>query len=350
MPRAAFFARLDDPALLRVVDFYRNGIAALEQLGFEVQAATRLAELPARADLYFTWWWGSGGLALLRSLPARRPNIFTGTLQLDPAVGWWEGLGPVRRGIVRACFHLADANVAIARVELGYLERLGAPRRHLLYQGIDTELYRPPPPGAAREARLLTISHLTRSNVARKRVETVLRAMPAILAQRPDVRLDVIGGHEDAYADLRTLAASLGVSHAVEFPGRVSTEAKLAAYQRASVYLQPTVYEGFGVSIAEAMACGLPVVASRRGAVPEVVGDCGQYVEPDDAATLARETLSLLEHRDAAERLGQAARRRIEREFSMSLHCARLARIIEGVLPGWRAPAGLPPVAQEEAA
>jgi glycosyltransferase involved in cell wall biosynthesis len=174
--------------------------------------------------------------------------------------------------------------------------------------------------------------------------------MPAVLARRPDVRLEVIGGHEDAYPELRALCATLGVSHAVEFPGRVSTEAKLAAYQRASVYLQPTVYEGFGVSIAEAMACGLPVVASRRGAVPEVVGECGRFVEPDDAAGLAREALALLEHGDEAERLGRDARRRIEREFSLPLHRARLARIIEGVLPGWRAPAGLPLVAQEDAA
>jgi glycosyltransferase involved in cell wall biosynthesis len=323
--------------LLGLVDFYRNGIHAFERLGFEVVAATKLSEIPRRADLYFTWWWGSGALALLRSLPARRPNIFTGTLQLENDIGWWEGLGAGRRAVVRSCFHLADANVAIAGVELEALARLGAPRRHLLHQGIDTATYAPPET-ARRECRLLTISHLTRSNVHRKRVATALKAMPLVLARFPEARLEVIGGHEDAYEDLTALAASLGISHAVEFPGRVSTAEKVAAYHRASVYLQPTLYEGFGVSIAEAMATGLPVITSARGAVPEVVGDCGRFVEPDDAEGLARDAVWLLSNADDAAQLGARGRERIVRGFSFEQHCAGLATIVSSVLPGWRPP------------
>ena len=335
--RLAFFARVRDPALLELVDFYRNGIDAFRALGFDVYPATRLADLPRRADLYFTWWWGSGALALLRSIPARKPNIFTGNLQLDDEVGWWQGLGPHRRAVVRACFHAAAANVATARVELDYLARLGAPRRQLLYHGIDTERYRPPD-NPSREKRLLTISHLTEANAHRKRLDTVLRAMPIILGAHPDARLEMVGGREDAYPRLRDFAERLGVAHAVEFPGRISTEAKIAAYHRARAYLQPTIYEGFGVSIAEAMASGVPVVTSARGAVREVVGDCGRYVEPDDAAALANEAIALISAPAEAQRLGLAGRDRIAATFSLSHYRAGLARIVTSVLPGWTPP------------
>src|SRR6266851_4512452 len=133
MMRVCFFARVKDPQLLDLVDFYRNDIQALRDLGFEVITATRFRDILWRADLYFTWWWGSGILSLAKSLLARRPNIFTGTLQLDPELGWWERLGHLKRGVVRACTTLATANVGICGVEMRSLERLGARCRHLVY-------------------------------------------------------------------------------------------------------------------------------------------------------------------------------------------------------------------------
>ena len=136
-----------------------------------------------------------------------------------------------------------------------------------------------------------------------------------------------------------TLAHKLGVSPALSFPGRVSTPEKLAFYQRARVLAQATVYEGFGVSIAEAMACGLPVVTSPRGSLPEVVGDCGRFVEPDDADGMAREISALLAEPAAAQALGLRARARVEERYSRRVHRQALARVISSVLPSWCPPA-----------
>ena len=337
--RIGFFARLRDPSLLELVDFYRNDITALRELGFEVVTATRFRDLPTDVHLYFTWWWGSGILALLKSLPRGRPNIFTGTLQLSPELGWWEGLGPIKRGAVRACVHLATANVGICDVEMGYLRQLGGRNIHLVYQGIDTALYHPP---AAREPSktIVTVSHLTRANARRKRLATVIRAAPAVLACHPDACFVMVGGHEDAYPDLAALADSLGVRHAVSFPGRLSTAEKIAVYRRAAVLAQATIYEGFGVSIAEAMACGLPVVTSPRGAVVEVVGDCGLVVEPDDADGMAREIIALLDDPAKGARLGARGRARVVERFSYPVHRAGIARVLQTVLPGWTPPMG----------
>jgi glycosyltransferase involved in cell wall biosynthesis len=338
--RVGFFARLRDPSLLELVDFYRNDITALRELGFDVVTATRFRDLPLDVDLYFTWWWGSGILALLKSLPLRRPNIFTGTLQLSHDLGWWEGLGSLKRGVVRACIHLASANVGICEVEMGYLRQLGGRNLHLVYQGIDTGLYHPP---AAKEPSktIVTVSHLTRANSQRKRLATVIRAARAVVARHPDARFVMVGGHEDAYPDLVALAESLGVARAVSFPGRLSTADKIAVYHRAAMLAQATVYEGFGVSIAEAMACGLPVVTSPRGALVEVVGECGRLVEPDDTDGMAREIIALLDNPAEGARLGARGRARVVDRFSYPAHRAALARVLQAVLPGWTPPPGM---------
>jgi glycosyltransferase involved in cell wall biosynthesis len=338
--KVVFFARVADPALLDVVDFYRNDITALRELGFEVTTATRYRDIPSGADAYFTWWWGSGALALLHSLPRRRPNVFTGTLQLSPYLTWWQELGTVRRGIVRACVKLASLNVPICKAEQAYVEQLGGRRVQLVYQGIDTSLYCPPAV-PTREKLIVTVSHLTRGNAHRKKLGTVIAAIPLVLARHPDARFLMIGGHDDAYPDLLAQAQSLGVQDAISFPGRVSTDEKVQAYQRAALLAQATIYEGFGVSIAEAMACGLPVVTSARGAVTEVVGDCGAFVDPDDAPAMARAICALLDDPIAAQRTGERARARIVERFSYEAHRAGLARAMQTVLPGWTPPAGM---------
>ena len=332
--KVAFFARVARPELLDIVDFYRNDITALRELGFEVVTATRYRDLPRDADLYFTWWWGSGILSLLASIPRRRPNIFTGTLQLSPHLSWWQDLGVIKRSVVRACVRLATANIGICEVELEYVRQLGDQKPFLVYQGIDTVRYCPPVSRSVGKT-IVTVSHLTRGNAIRKRLGTVIGAIPAVLAQHPDARFVMVGGHEDAYPDLVAHAVELGVSHALSFPGQVSTDEKIALYQSAAMMAQATVYEGFGVSIAEAMSCGLPVVTSPRGAVVEVVGDCGRLVDPDDAAGMAREINALLDDRDMAARLGARARARVLERFSYEAHRASLARVLRAVLPGW---------------
>lgn len=326
--------------MLDVVDFYRNDITALRELGFEVTTATTLRELPSDADLYFTWWWGSGALSLLQSIPRGRPNIFTGTLQLTPHLDWWTNLGALRRAIVRACVKLSTANVGICSVEMEYLRSLGGKNLHLVYQGIDTELYSPRSEGQ-RSKTIVTVSHLTRANAKRKCLETVIRAIPLVIAREPDARFVMIGAREDAFPQLSALATELGVQDALSFPGRVTLDEKLAAYRGAAMLAQATIYEGFGVSIAEAMSCGLPVVTSARGAVSEVVGACGRFVEPEDHSAMAREILALLATPEEAALLGARGRARIVDRFSYQAHRSALAGVLRTVLPGWTPPVGL---------
>ncbi|MHC4932643.1 MAG: glycosyltransferase family 4 protein [Planctomycetota bacterium] len=94
--------------------------------------------------------------------------------------------------------------------------------------------------------------------------------------------------------------------------GVVPEEDLPALYARAAVFVQPSSYEGFGLTAAEAMACGTPVLAARAGSLPEVVGEAGLLVPPCDEEALAEALGKLLDHPDITRDLGEAGRKRSE--------------------------------------
>jgi len=96
------------------------------------------------------------------------------------------------------------------------------------------------------------------------------------------VCLKIAGTPDPRYPEARELAAELGVSSSVEWLGYLSPEELVETYQAADVLVHPSRYEGFGLQILEAMACGLPVVCSNAGSLQEVAGDAALLVDPDD--------------------------------------------------------------------
>ncbi len=119
----------------------------------------------------------------------------------------------------------------------------------------------------------------------RKRVDLLVEAFAAALHSLPgDVQL-VIGGKAHSgnpvvYPPLQPLIDRLGIGDRVKLTGWLSDEEKIALYQTATLYATPSIYEGFGLTALEAMACGTPVLAANRTSLPEVVGDAGLLVEP----------------------------------------------------------------------
>jgi len=129
----------------------------------------------------------------------------------------------------------------------------------------------------------------------RKNVPTILRAFAELGEQQAagdPIRL-VVAGRLPArntafFPDPRWIAQELGIEGRVIFTGWVPDEDKPALYSAALAFVFPSWYEGFGLPPLEAMACGTPVIASDRASLPEVVGDGGLLVAPDDVAGLAR--------------------------------------------------------------
>ena len=144
---------------------------------------------------------------------------------------------------------------------------------------------------------------------ARKNVGAILRAYSRL--EIADVAL-VIAGRlptrtSEVIQDPRPLAAELGLVDRVRFCGWVDERDKPAIYSGALAYVFPSTYEGFGLPPLEAMSCGTPVIVSDRASLPEIVGDGGVYVAPDDVDALARAMRRLATDAGQRRALAQAA-------------------------------------------
>jgi len=334
--KICFFARVKNKRLLHLMQWYRNDISILGDLGYEVNVANKFREIPWNCDLYCSWWCTTSIFPLIKAKLQHKPLVILGcgseVISSSKEIpGYYSKPLPVRF-IIRLCLKLADYVLAISEDQLKEIKRLGARRAKAVYLGIDTEEYKPADTPETSGKLILTISHLNKENVDRKRIWTVLKAIPYVLAEFPDVKFVIVGRHMDAYSSLKEFVEQSGITNNVKFPGLVSQEEKLDYLHRATIYVQPTKHEAFGVAIAEAMSCGLPVISSRVGAVPEVLGDCGLYADPDDPKELADKIMLLLRNEDLRKELGEKARERILQNFTYQRRKQEIQKVLNEVL------------------
>ncbi len=157
------------------------------------------------------------------------------------------------------------------------------------------------------EAVVLCVAHL----YPRKNVAALVRAMTMLEAP---VRLRIVGTGPET-PKLEALVRELGLGNRAAILGHVPFESLVAEYRNADVFCLPSLQEGFGIVFLEAMAAGLPIVACRAAAVPEVVpdGECGLLVPPHEIRALASALDRLASDASERTRLGEAGRRRVAR-------------------------------------
>ncbi|MSP42401.1 MAG: glycosyltransferase family 1 protein [Alphaproteobacteria bacterium] len=187
----------------------------------------------------------------------------------------------------------------------------------IISEGIDCETYRPMPEIPRRPNRLMATAS---ADVALKGLVYLVQAYDMLLRDFPDLELVVVGKLRSGPTE--KLLDRLGIKSKVRFVSGITDDEIRHLYAETTIAVSPSLYEGFGFPAGEAMACGVPLVATTGGALPEVVGDAGVIVPAGDAGALARAIADLL--RDPARRdvLGQLGRERVLREFSWPL-CAR---------------------------
>lgn len=164
----------------------------------------------------------------------------------------------------------------------------------------------------------------------------LIAAAAELQAARPDVMVLSIGGekHPGDLDRVRAEAAARGLNGSMQFLGRRSEALAIAA--AADVYVNPADVEGLPVSILEAMALGLPVVATDVGGVSTVVRhqETGLLVDPQEPAALAAAILRLIDDRALARELGTAAKSLVEREYGLGTMVSSVERVYEAVLVG----------------
>jgi len=166
-----------------------------------------------------------------------------------------------------------------------------------------------------------------------KGVHHLIRAIPLILRVKPEVKFLIAGSRRYDMLNLPGMAKSLGVRKSVIFTGFVPDKLVPKFYACCDVFCYPSLWEGFGLPVAEAGATGKPVVAFRMCAIPEVVenGLTGLLVEPDHIQ-LADAVITLLEDEEMRRKMGQEARNRISRLFSWRRMVEKTLKVYEEVL------------------
>jgi glycosyltransferase involved in cell wall biosynthesis len=171
----------------------------------------------------------------------------------------------------------------------------------------------------------------------RKNLPFLLDVWVDVARERADAHL-VVAGSGPLAASLRAQASRLGLDARVTFTGFVAEAEKVDHYRLGHVLVFPSSMEGFGLSVAEAMSCGLPIVASNRGSLPElyVEGEGGFFCDATDRAAFAGRLLTLLSDPALGAKFGDANRERVDQRFRWD-HCAAVtARIYDEVLGEWR--------------
>lgn len=159
----------------------------------------------------------------------------------------------------------------------------------------------------------------------------LVEAFQIVIASHPDALLVLTGGHGSVEDHVLSRIRELGLTERVRRVGRVPAADVAGLYDLAAVVAVPSVYEGFGLPAAEAMAHGVALVAANTTALPEVVGDAGLLVDPNDAAAWAAAISSLLDDPTGRARLGAAGRLRAER-YQWPANAAALAEVYRQAL------------------
>jgi alpha-1,3-rhamnosyl/mannosyltransferase len=151
------------------------------------------------------------------------------------------------------------------------------------------------------------------SNKPHKNLSGLVQSWPSVVRRQPGARLVIAGHWDERFPEARRLSQELGLQDSVRFAGPIADADLPAVYSGAALFVFPSFYEGFGLPVLEAMACGAPVVCSNTSSLPEVAGDAALLVDPGDHAALAEAIGAVLADAHVAEAMrrrgvSQAAR------------------------------------------
>lgn len=266
-------------------EFYRQDFELLQELGHEVRLVNSPLRLRTSDDVAFVWWWNYLSAWGPAAKLLRLPIVVTGVYNLEaPHVSAWK------RVVKSFSARWADVNIFVSEHERDRVSAaIRSLRRPILAPlVVDTTVYRPAPTsGVRRPGEILNISWQRRTNMERKMLPELLHAFALVRRTTPGARLTLAGPPEDGQAALRALAGELGVADAVHFPGEVDRATKVRLMQECAVYVQVSRFEGFGLAVAEALACGATVLVADSGAVREVVGGQATYVRDLSVGAIA---------------------------------------------------------------
>jgi glycosyltransferase involved in cell wall biosynthesis len=243
-------------------------------------------------------------------------------LDLAHADGWqrrltlkrWYGFVGMQARVARQLQRIVTVSESSRR---DIADQLGVAleRMAVVPVGVDAAVFRPMPGTVRVPGRIMTTAS---SDVPMKGLVPLLEALAKVKSERQDAHLVVIGRLRDG-STIPAVVDRLGLKGAVRFLSGLSDQAIVDLYAEAEIAVVPSLYEGFSLPAIEAMACGVPLIATTGGALPEVVGRngvCALLVAPNDPGSLAQAIVTALSDPVRRLRLGQAGRERAVERFT----------------------------------
>ncbi len=210
-----------------------------------------------------------------------------------------------------------DRVVTVSRLSAEAItEAYGVPTDEIrvVHNGVDVNLFRPSDNGRPNLGKKLIFVGNTEDR--KKGILYLLRAMTKL---PEDVTLTCVNGGAPRHLYAQELVDELGIADRVEFTGRLPVDEVAKKYRESDIAVVPSLFEGFGLPAAEAMASGLPVVSTDGGALPEVVGTDGAssiMVPSRSSNAIANAVMGLVNDKEKRERMAKAARRRALEKFT----------------------------------
>lgn len=273
---------------------------------------------------------GAGMLGVMRDLPfvATLHHPITVDRDLDLAHAREHGASRWRRFTLRRWYGFLGMQMRVAR-QLPNIITVSESSRHDIVEqmkvpeaslsvvpvGVDTERFRPLPDIERVPGRIIVT---TSSDVPLKGLIPLLEAVAKVRTENQDAHLIVIGTPRRG-SHVPATIERLGIAGAVTFVSGVDDERFIELYAQASVAVVPSLYEGFSLPAIEAMACGVPLIATTGGALPEVAGPNGEaalLVPPGDPSALAHAIGTALADSELRERIGAAGRARVLNRYT----------------------------------
>lgn len=205
----------------------------------------------------------------------------------------------------------SDAIITISKkVKKDIVRYYGIPGEDIsvVYHGVDREVFYARGAhevGAARKKYGLPASFVLylASSLPHKNYERLLEAFGIVKKKRPGLKLVLIGARDYGHEAIRKKIGELGLTEAVVFLGWLPFEDIPAIYSAADAFVFPSLHEGFGMPVLEAMACGVPVVCSGIEPLDEVAGDAARFIDPHDSASMAEGIVEVLSDERVRRRL-----------------------------------------------
>jgi glycosyltransferase involved in cell wall biosynthesis len=217
----------------------------------------------------------------------------------------------MQRRVIRRCDRVLTSSRETAR-EIQRAFRVSPEKIRMVYNGLDADFFRPLTGKPERPSSLLFVGN---TDDSKKGILYLLQAL-TLLPEKVTLTIVDQGAPFKAYAP--ELVQRFRLTSRVTFTGKVSPEVLRQLYTSSEAVVLPSLYEGFGLPAAESMACGTPVIGTRAGALPEVVGEegAGILVPARNPQALAQAIRELLRDPERRKKMGIAGRQRVEKLFT----------------------------------